>query len=465
MESGRRNRGFDEGDTWTMKSYPSYKNSGVEWIGEIPREWGLNKVSRNTYVKGRIGWKGLKSDDFLDEGPFLITGTDFKDGKINWNKTYHVSEERYEEDPFIIVQEGDVLITKDGTIGKIVFVDKLLGPTTLNSGIFVTRPLKKEYYSLYFYWLLNSSVFKTFVDYRSHGSTIQHLYQNVFEDFKFPIPLLPEQQQISNYLDQKTKQIDDLIKKTQQKIELLKEKRTSLINHCVTKGIDLNVEMKDSGVEWIGKIPKDWVISKIKYLSEMISKGTTPSTIDKEVFDEGKIRFIKCENISNDRISDTPKFFIDEETNKILKRSQLRSNDILFVIAGATTGKSVILDSKFIPANTNQAVCFIRLKEKENPVFVNYWFKSDLIKNKIFEDIVQSAQPNLSMEDLGNFSIPYPNHVEQKQIVFHLDKETQKIDTLIEKENKRTDLLKEYRQSLISEVVTGKIDVRNEVLQ
>ena len=106
-----------------MKKYNLYKDSGVEWIGEIPSRWYLNKVGNNTYVKGRIGWKGLRSEDFIDEGPFLITGTDFnKDGSINWENMYHVDQERYDEDPFIQLQDHDVLITKDGTIGKVVYV-------------------------------------------------------------------------------------------------------------------------------------------------------------------------------------------------------------------------------------------------------------------------------------------------------------------------------------------------------
>jgi type I restriction enzyme S subunit len=211
------------------------KDSGVEWIGEIPSHWIINKVGNNTYVKGRIGWKGLRSEDFIDEGPFLITGTDFnKDGSINWDKMYHVNQERYDEDPFIQLQDHDVLITKDGTIGKVVYVGNLKGPTCLNSGIFLTRPTNGEYITRYFFWMLNSDVFKVFVDYNSGGSTIQHLYQNVFVNFRFPIPPLSEQQQIVTYLDEHTQLIDQTISVEQRRIELLKEYRQSLISEVVT---------------------------------------------------------------------------------------------------------------------------------------------------------------------------------------------------------------------------------------
>ena len=211
------------------------KDSGVEWIGKIPSHWFINKVGNNTYVKGRIGWKGLRSEDFKDEGPYLITGTDFnKDGTINWDKMYHVEQWRYDEDPFIQLQDNDVLITKDGTIGKVVYVGNLKGQTCLNSGIFLTRPTNNEYKSRFFFWLLNSNVFKVFVDYNSGGSTIQHLYQNVFVNFKFPIPPLSEQQQIVSYLDEHTQLIDKTISIEEKRIELLKEYRQSLISEVVT---------------------------------------------------------------------------------------------------------------------------------------------------------------------------------------------------------------------------------------
>ncbi len=211
------------------------KDSGVEWIGEIPSHWYLNKVGHNTYVKGRIGWKGLRSEDFKEVGPYLITGTDFnKDGTINWENMYHVEQWRYDEDPFIQLQDHDVLITKDGTIGKVVYVGNLKGQTCLNSGIFLTRPTNNEYKSRFFFWLLNSNVFKVFVDYNSGGSTIQHLYQNVFVKFKFPIPPIIEQQQIIEYLDEQTGIIDKTISNEQKRIELLKEYRQSLISEVVT---------------------------------------------------------------------------------------------------------------------------------------------------------------------------------------------------------------------------------------
>jgi len=109
-----------------MERYNTYKDSGVEWIGEIPENWDLKRIKHTTYVKGRIGWKGLKSDEFLEESDsFVVTGTDFKNGKVQWKTCYQIPQERYDEDPFIQLKEGDILITKDGTIGKIAVVRKM----------------------------------------------------------------------------------------------------------------------------------------------------------------------------------------------------------------------------------------------------------------------------------------------------------------------------------------------------
>lgn len=163
-----------------MKAYPAYKDSGVKWIGQVPKEWRFKRIKHTTYVKGRIGWKGLRSDEFLEKGyAFLITGTDFSNGLIDWKTCYHIDRERYEEDPYIQLKEDDLLITKDGTIGKVALVKNLDGFACLNSGIFVVRPTTPDYITRYMYWVLISSTFKEFNHYTSSGSTIKHLYQNV----------------------------------------------------------------------------------------------------------------------------------------------------------------------------------------------------------------------------------------------------------------------------------------------
>lgn len=216
------------------------KDSGIEWLGEIPLHWDVKRIKHTTYVKGRIGWKGLRSDEFLElSDSYVVTGTDFDNGTVKWDTCYQVPLDRYEDDPFIKLKNNDLLITKDGTIGKIAIVKDMPKIATLNSGVFLTRPQNNEYLQEYMYWILYSDVFKTFYDYNKSGSTIQHLYQNVFNEFKYTLPSQKEQTEIVKYLDKKNAEINQVKHKAQQEIELLKEYKTALISEVVTGKVDV----------------------------------------------------------------------------------------------------------------------------------------------------------------------------------------------------------------------------------
>jgi len=216
-----------------------FKDSGIPWICEIPEEWEINKIKNTSYVKGRIGWHGLTSEEYSDKGAYLVTGIDFKDGVIEWEDCHHVGWDRYKEDPYIHLKEDDLLITKDGTIGKVALIKSLPDKATLNSGIFLVRPLNKKYFPKFMYWMLNSAVFERFFDYIKTGATISHLYQETFERFFFPIPKKEEQEKIIEYLDKTTSKIDKTIEKIEKKIALLGEYKKSLIHHVVTGKIDV----------------------------------------------------------------------------------------------------------------------------------------------------------------------------------------------------------------------------------
>ncbi|QLY39389.1 restriction endonuclease subunit S [Hujiaoplasma nucleasis] len=215
-------------------------DSKYEWIKKIPAHWEIEKVARTTYLKGRIGWQGLKSTEFKTEGPHLVTGTDFNNGYVDWDNCVRVTEQRYEEAKFIQVQEGDLLITKDGTIGKVAIAQNAPEKVSVNSGIFVTRPLHNEYINKYFYYLMLSNVFKEFFQLTLTGnSTILHLYQGVFSQFRYPLPPKAEQIEIVNYLDKKTEEIEQLIQIKKDKIEKLNEYKKSLIYEAVTGKIEV----------------------------------------------------------------------------------------------------------------------------------------------------------------------------------------------------------------------------------
>ena len=218
---------------------------------------------------------------------------------------------------------------------------------------------------------------------------------------------------------------------------------------------------KDSGIEWLGEIPEHWEINYLKFMSKRITKGTTPSTLGRS-FTETGVTFIKVESISEKMtILHEMCTFIDEETHAMLDRSQLHVGDILVGIAGAI-GRLAIVDKSTCPANTNQAVAIITLTDKDENLrkWVAYCLVSDYAQSFFQLSTVKTAQANLSLEELGNIIITIPPPHEQRAIAAFLDRETARIDTLIEKIRKSIDLLREYRGALISAAVTGKIDVR-----
>ena len=207
-------------------------------------------------------------------------------------------------------------------------------------------------------------------------------------------------------------------------------------------------------------MPAHWEVRRIKNIAERISKGTTPTTIGAEFTDVG-VRFLKAENVTEIAVLGEPEFYISLEAHALLSRSSLEAGDVLVVIAGATTGKSSVLGSDLLPANTNQAVSFIRPKDIRYSMYISSWLNTASVRRFVALNSVQSAQPNLSMEDLGNIPIPLPPGDELSKIMTHLHVETAKIDTLTAEAQRAIDLLQERRTALISAAVTGQIDVRH----
>jgi type I restriction enzyme S subunit len=449
-----------------MRKYQKYKKSNLLGIEDAPIQWTEKRMKhiaakkRFAIVDGPFGTQ-LKADEYTESGVPLIRISDLNwGGTIETEELKYISEEKSQELLRSSITTDDIIIAKTGaTIGKSVLNNKIEFGIIASSCLKIS-PNKKEVEPWFLNYLISSKEAQELIILMSGGSTRDTINTQPLANIKFYWPSLPEQHAIVRFLDYKTGQIDNFIANRQKQIELLKEQKAGIINKAVTKGIDTNVKMKDSGIEWIERIPENWSIWKLKYLTKKISKGTTPSTEGREILEAGEIRFLKAENITPEGISLLPEFFIDEETNQILKRSQLQKNDILFVIAGATIGKAAIITDEFIPSNTNQAVCFIRLKKNVLPELILNQLQASYIKNKMAVESVVAAQPNISMEKIGNFQIFLPPMHEQVLLLKFVQEEANNFNTLISKYQKQIELMQEYRTSLISQAVTGKIDVR-----
>ena len=428
-----------------------YKNSGIEWIGSIPSNWKLDKIKYMANLYGRIGWQGLTSEEYIDEGPFLVTGVDFCKGRIDWNNCVHISEKRWEQADKIQIKNEDLLITKDGTVGKVAIVSDLNGKASLNSGVLLID-LKDKNSKKYLYWVLCSDVFWTWFNYKNSGnSTILHLYQKDFNEFIYTIPELKEQKLIANFLDKKGSEINAIIEKIENQINLLKNYKKSLITETVTKGLNKNVSMKDSGIEWIGEIPEEWDVSKIKYSLILMGSGSTPDSSNPLNYD-GEINWIQSGDLYG-------KSYI-AETEKTITKYALHGNKSLkryiapFVVVamyGASVGNIALSQ---IDSYTNQACCVMKGDNSLDNKYLYYFLIAN--KHEMLMLAIGGTQPNISQQLIKNLTIIIPKFNDQLEIVEFLDKKCSEIDSVISKKERQLDLIKGHRKSLIYEYVTGK---------
>lgn len=438
-----------------MKKYEAYKNSSVEWIGKIPEGWSVVPLKHYLSLKGRIGWNGLKSEEFQEKSyAYLVTGQDFNSDIVNWEKCYQINKERYDEDPFIQLENGDLLVTKDGTIGKVAKVVNLDKPACLNSGIFVVKQTKGVFEQNYLYWVLVSNQLKEFVGFNSTGSTIAHLYQNVFENMPLTVPSLTEQQAIASYLDHKVGQIDASVSAINTQIDDLKAYRQSIISEAVTKGLKPDVKMKDSGIEGGWSIPVHWSSNRLKFLADIV-RGGSPRPIEEYIADEG-YNWIK--------IGDTIKGYkYIESTKEKIKPSGLNAtrevhvNDLI-LSNSMSFGQPYIL--KIDGCIHDGWLAFTNYKGLDKE-YLYYVLQAGVCSCQFEHYVAGGVVQNLNIEKVATTRIPLPPLTEQQSIATYLDKKTAQIDSSIDSLEVQRDDLNALKQSIISEAVTGKIDLRD----
>lgn len=434
-----------------MKKYDSYKDSGVEWIGEIPNHWNRIKVKHlvdgsKYYQIGDGDHGSIKPEMYQEDGiPYIRVQNLSWDGSLHKEGLVYLSEEVHSNNLKSKLIPGDLLVCKTGnTIGKIGVLTEEFGESNTTSSVGKISVDGRKYDRNFVKFSFQSEVLQKQIRETGEEKSCQPGFNNnqLTEFFLFSPPL-SEQQKIVSFLDNKTSLIDSLIEKTQRKIELLKEKRTSLINEVVTKGLNFNVGMKDSGVEWIGEIPSHWDTKKLKYLSKIIYGVSPPDTTYNDegvgtLLINGPVEYSKTD------FGYTRSLKWTTEPKKFTTKGSL-----LFCLRGSTTGRMNITHTD---VSIGRGVCSIN--SIENQWFLIYSMFS--VRRWIQDQISGSTFPSVTSYDVDNYVICSPPINEQEQIVEYLDEQTGLIDNTISIEEKRIELLKEYRQSLISEVVTGK---------
>lgn len=431
------------------------KESGIDWIGQIPEEWEISKIKFTTQLNGRIGWQGLTSAEYKEEGPYLITGTDFHNGTINFETAVHIDEKRWSEASQIQVENGDLLITKDGTVGKVAIISGLDDKASLNSGVLRIQTID-EIDRRFLYYVLLSDEFWMWFNYTNSGaSTILHLYQNVFDEFTFTFPQKNEQQKIADFLDKKTAQMDKVKVLLEKQIQKLKDYRASLIYETVTKGLDKTVPMKDSGIDWVGQVPQGWGVNRLKYLANKIGSGKTPLG-GSGIFEETGILFIRSQNIYNGLILLEDKAtYINRNIHQQMIGTCVKKNDILLNITGASIGRVAKYDLD-IEANVNQHVCIIRSNRYVLPDYLMYFIMSEFGQFMIKTHQISGNREGLSFENIGNFKIIAPGLDYQYEISQYLNKKMLTINQMIKTKEQQIANINKQRQTLIYDYVTGK---------
>jgi type I restriction enzyme S subunit len=418
-----------------MKKYPKYKPSGIECIGDVPNHWDISKIK---YIDLVIMGQSPNSDECNSEGkglPFLQGNAEFGD--------LHPTPKLWCENANKQARPNDILLSVRAPVGAVNIANENVG---IGRGLCAVRSVKSNTKFLYYY--LN--FIKDELDSISTGSTFKAINLDDVKNIYIPSINKDEQNQIAKYLEYKINQIETLIANKQKLIELLQEERTAIINHAVSKGINQKAKLKASGVEWLGDVPENWEVKKLKYVCQLISEKATskPDYI------------LALENIKSwsGEIVGNP------------YENQMEGDAILFQEGDILFNKLRPYLAKVVKATKNGGcvgeLLVLRVREGVSSNFLYHRLRSEMIITIVDGSTYGTKMPRASWDKfISNLCIGLPKFEEQIKICEYIEREEKRIDTIISKTEQEIELMKEYKIALISEVVTGKVDVRDEVIE
>jgi type I restriction enzyme S subunit len=442
-----------------MKKYPKYKDSGIEWMKYKPENWDIKRIKYVVSINDEVLTEN--TDDEFEFDYVEIGNVNHTKGIEGYKRlTFKDAPSRARR----IVKNGDIIVSTVRTYLKaIAKINSDKENIIVSTGFAVLRPHAIDSNYLGFI-MLTEGVIGEIIS-KSVGVSYPAITANELSNIKIPLPKSDEQTAIANFLDQKTTQIDQTIAKKERLIELLEEERKAIINQAVTKGIssfaeastDKNpdVKLKPSGIEWLGDIPEHWDTVRIKRIAKIkYGLGQPPKQLD------SGLPLIRATNIERGKINTKDLIFVDPEDIPYERDPVLKENDIIVVRSGAYTADSAIIPKEFEGAITGYDM--VLTPHGCNPKLLAYALLSNyLLINQLFLHRLRAAQPHLNAEELGESFILLPTKDEQIGIINHIEKESQRIHKVTVQIRREIELLKEYRQALIFEAVTGKIDVRN----
>lgn len=436
-----------------MMRYVSYKDTEIDWLGKIPATWNVERIKNIGSVNGRVGWKALKAAEYVESGFFFLSTPNIKEVEIDFVNVNYITAERYYESPEIMLEVGDILLVKDGsTLGIVNVIRHLPAKGTVNSSIAVLRI--KRFHAVYGYYFLLSNYIQNVIQLKKDGMGVPHLFQKDINNFEILVPSLEEQTAIANYLDTKTQAIDKKVSLLDKKIGHYQELRKSLIRETVTRGLDKNVKLKESGIDWIGQIPEHWEVRRLKDVGRLVlgKMLNTSAQINYELKPYLKSKNINWLYVDTDEVEEM--YFNKNE----LVRYKIKKGDLLFS-EGGEVGKTCIWNDEICECYIQNSVHKFTAFSGHDSRYLMY-HSFCLGASNYYDGIVnQVSIKHLTWEKLNIVLFIIPPLPEQTQIADYLAEKISKIDQIIANIQTQIITLKELRKTLINDVVTGKIKV------
>jgi len=439
------------------QAYSECKDSGVEWLGDMPKHWELSPLKHLARFSGG-GTPSKDNPEFWRGDIPWVSPKDMKSPRIT-STIDNVTEMAIDQSSTNLLKEGALLmVVRSGILQHSIPVAINDVPVTLNQDMKALR-FNTRLNVQYAMGVITGNQKVLLLEWAKQGATVESIEQEYLANTSFPVPPVDEQQKIANFLDHETAKIDTLIEKQQQLIKLLKEKRQAVISHAVTKGLNPNAPMRDSGVEWLGEVPEHWKVNRFKFLCDRIIAGPFGSSITKDMYVRRGYKVYGQEQvIPNDfSIGD---YYISEKDFNELSRYMVSSGDILISCVG-TFGKIAVFPEGAEQGIINPRLIKAVINSNCNPYYIREMLKSEVVF-KQFELLSRGGTMGvINIAILNEILAAVPPSNEQSEIVTFINKQKFKFGKLIERANHAVWLLKERRTALISAAVTGKIDVRN----
>ncbi|OQW40326.1 MAG: hypothetical protein A4S08_04805 [Proteobacteria bacterium SG_bin4] len=447
--------------------YEKYKDSGVEWLGEVPEHWDVRRIkyvlTKDGYKAGPFG-SSLITSELSDEGDILVlTPEHVAIESLDLPFNQYLKESRRNEMAAFFVNLNDVVFPIVGTLGRAMIIS-VPKPGILNQRLArMSTDIKKILPAYLKLMLTDVDFYKRLDEVESKGAILNHITKEKLINRPVLTPPINEQNQILSFLRSETAKIDELIAEQQRLLELLKEKRQAVISHAVTKGLNPSVPMKDSGIEWLGEVPEHWNVKQLRHIAKIVRGASPRPAGDPKFFSSGNIDGSNTPWVTVAEITKDEKAYLSDVneylTSAGVENSQFfEAGTLIFTNSGATLGVPKILA---INCCANDGVlAFKDLAEKVDVLFV-YHFLSTTTERLRTEMKQGGGQPNLNTDIVKNLSIAVPPLSEQSDIVAFLSNETARFYNLTVEANRAIELLQERRAALISAAVTGKIDVRS----